>query len=275
MSLKTLMVHLEVGRTNPGLLRLAQELANGFEADVIGIAGCQPMQLYYGDGYITGDLIQQDRETIDRDLNTAEAAFRAAFHDHAGKVDWRTCVTFLPLSDYIAREARSADLIITGVTRIAPFSATRRVSAGDLVMQAGRPVLIVPAKVGQLNLKRAVVAWKDTREARRAVLDALPLLKASGHVTVLGVALEESLTHVIPRLEDVVGWLKRHGVAATALALPSKGDDASRLYDIVQNDGADLVVAGAYGHNRLREWAFGGVTTDLLLCDDQCVLLSH
>ena len=272
---KTLMVHLEVGRPNPGLLRIAKDLADRFGAGVVGIAGRQPMQPPYGDGYLAGDTIQLDRDTIELELKTAETAFRDAFHDHSEKVEWRSCVTTLPLSDYVTREARCADLIITGATRVAAFSATRHVNAGDLVMQAGRPVLVVPAGANQLGLKRTIIAWKDTREARRAVVDALPLLKASEQVTVIGMGRAEALPHVLAHLEDVVGWLASHSVLAKALTAPCVRDAADSLYDIVRDVGADLIVAGAYGHNRLREWAFGGVTGDLLLCEDRCACLSH
>ncbi len=272
---KTLLVHLEVGHSNTALLRIARDLSDRFHAGVVGIAGCQPMQLLYGGEYLTGDLVQQDRDTIARDLKAAETEFRNVFWNHAQKVEWRSDVTFSPLSDYIAREARCADLLITGVTKVAAFSETRHVNAGDLVMQVGRPVLVVPAAVKQLGLKHTFVAWKDTREARRAIVDALPLLKASEHVSVAGLAREEALPHVLAHLEDVVGWLGSHGVLAKPLPASCPGDDADRLYEIFNDEGADLVVAGAYGHNRLREWALGGVTGDLLLCEDRCAFLSH
>jgi len=272
---RTLMVHLEVGHSNPALLRIAKDLADRFHAGVVGIAGCQPMQLLYGGEYLTGDLVQQDRDTIASELKIAEAEFRNVFRDHPEKVGWRSCVTFSPLSDYIAREARCADLLITGVTNVVAFSETRHVNAGDLVMQAGRPVLVVPASVKSLGLKHTIVAWKDTREARRAIVDALPVLKASDHVTVVGMAREDALAHVRAHLDDVVGWLASHGVIAKPLAASCAGEDADRLYDILREERADLVVAGAYGHNRLREWALGGVTGDLLLCEDRCAFLSH
>ena len=76
-------------------------------------------------------------------------------------------------------------------------------------------------------------------------------------------------------VEDVVGWLERHGVVAETLACRSIGEDATRLNDIAQEQNADLIVAGAYGHSRLREWVLGGVTCDLLLRADRCSLVSH
>jgi nucleotide-binding universal stress UspA family protein len=76
-------------------------------------------------------------------------------------------------------------------------------------------------------------------------------------------------------LEEVAGWLGRHGVKAEGRASLSTGEDADRLYAIAKEQGADVVVAGAYGHSRLREWVLGGVTRDLLLRADICALVSH
>jgi nucleotide-binding universal stress UspA family protein len=136
-------------------------------------------------------------------------------------------------------------------------------------------VLIVPAAAVSVKLTRAIVGWKDTRETRRAVSDALPLLRDTAHVSVVEIAAEADLAAAKLRLEDVAGWLKRHGVAAESLASPSTGADADRLYAIAEEQGAGLIVAGAYGHSRMRERVLGGVTRDLLLRANQCVLLAH
>ena len=77
------------------------------------------------------------------------------------------------------------------------------------------------------------------------------------------------------RLQDVVAWLKGHGIAAKAVAAPTAGNDATHLDAIAREHGAGLLVAGAYGHNRLREWVLGGVTRDLLLRPGRCSLVSH
>jgi nucleotide-binding universal stress UspA family protein len=230
----------------------------------------------YGDGYVSGDLIEHDREEIEKEIKEAEAEFRRALHRRVGTIEWRSTVTFASLCDYVAHEARSADLVITGVDRKAAlFDSSRHVSIGALLLEVGRPVLIVPVTVDKVELERVVVAWKDTRETRRAVFDALPLLKKAAHVAVFEIAPEEDLEAARARLEDVVGWLKRHGIVAESFASQGDGDDATRLSAIAQEKGADLIVAGAYGHNRLREWVLGGVTRDLLLRADRCSLVSH
>ena len=113
----TLMVHLELGHANTKLLQAAADLAGRLNADVIGIAACQPLQIIYGDGYVSGDLIEQDREELEKEINDAETEFRAALQKHSGSLEWRSTVTFRSLADYLADQARCADLVITGVDR--------------------------------------------------------------------------------------------------------------------------------------------------------------
>jgi nucleotide-binding universal stress UspA family protein len=270
------MVHLELGHPNTGLLKVAGDLAVRFEAAVIGIAACQSIQTIYGDAYVPGEVIQQIHDELETEIKTAEAEFRSALEPRVRVVEWRSIVTFGPLAEYLACQARSADLFITGVDHNdSMFDTSRHVNTGDLVMQAGRPVLIVPRMSDTLDFGRVVIGWKDTSESRRAVSDALPLLKKAGHVSVVEIAAEEDFDAVRLQLDDVVCWLGRHGVVAEALVSPSTGDDANRLNDIAWEQGADLIVAGAYGHSRFREWALGGVTRDLLLRADRCSLVSH
>jgi nucleotide-binding universal stress UspA family protein len=180
-----------------------------------------------------------------------------------------------PLSHYIADEARRADLIITSLTSGLLADTSRHANSGELVIRAGRPVLIVADNAVAPGFDRILVAWKDRREARRAVTDALPLLKHAAQVVVVEVAAEDELGEARSRVDGVVAWLKRHGVAADAVVSPTTGDDASQLAAIAGDHDTEVIVAGAYGHNRLREWAFGGVTSDLLLRANSCALLSH
>jgi nucleotide-binding universal stress UspA family protein len=270
------MVHLELGGSNSVLLDIAARLSEQFQARVIGIAACQPMQVVYGEGcYVPSDIIQDDRLEIDKQIKDTESEFRSALKLCAGGIEWRSAVTYGIISDYLAHEARSADLVLTGAGSKAPFSSSRRVNKGDLVMQAGRPVLIVPAGIDHVSYEQAVIGWKDTRESRRAIHDALPLLKRMAHVHVVAVTSEEHLGEARGQIEDVVAWMKCHGITARASALPSTGDDVAYLKAIAENYNADIIIAGAYGHSRLREWALGGVTRDLLLHADRCALVSH
>ncbi len=274
MSWKRLMVHLELEGDNQGVLRIAGELAARLGAKVIGIAACRPIQPVYEEGFAAGDILAEDRAEIAAELAAAESQFRAALGGHA--LEWRSCITYAPLADYIAEQARAADLIITGKD-LGPklFDESRRVHIGDLAMRAGRPMLLVAQGVTTLPLNRVFVGWKETREARRAAADALPLLQLAGQVGVLEIADVDELAPVQARLADVAGWLAGHGVSAEPLALAAGDLEAGRLRTALLDRGCDLFVAGAYGHGRIGEWIFGGVTRDVLLNPDFCVLISH
>jgi nucleotide-binding universal stress UspA family protein len=181
-----------------------------------------------------------------------------------------------PPSHHVANEARGVDLIVAAAElgeRIFPPSP--EIDVSDLLMRAGRPVLIAPAGAAGLKLRRALVCWKESREARRAVVDALPILKVCQRVDVVELVDERDMEAAQRRLADVGDWFARHDVETNCLASPLNGTEAAHLAAIAKDLDIDLLVAGAFGRSRLREWAFGGVTRDLLLKADRCTLVSH
>jgi nucleotide-binding universal stress UspA family protein len=276
MGYKTLMVHLELGQSNEKILAIAGNLAMRHKAHVIGIASCQPIQLAYNETYVSGEILVEDRKLIEKQMKDAERQLLSALDGKAICMESRNTVTFGPLADYLAQQARAADLIITGPDiRGSVFDHTRQVVIADLIMDAGRPVLIVPKQRSELVLKQVIVAWKGTRECRRSIADALPMLKSAYAVTIVEIAPDEEISRAKQHVADVISWLGRHGITAKGETLAATGDDSERLSDFARERRADLVVAGAYGHSRLREWVLGGVTGDFLINPDRCVLLSH
>lgn len=276
MSYATLMLHLELGRSNAALLTLAADMAERFQAGVIGVSACKPAAFVAGDGYIDGALIVAECRQLAQETEVAEAEFRAALQGRvAGPLSWRSTCDYTPLVDFIAHQAGAADLILTAAVKGDLFDASHAVDTGSLVLQAGRPVLVVPTAGMPLRFDHALVASNNSREARRAVFDALPLLARMAKVSVVEVADEADMADARTRVADVVAWLAAHHIDATPLVAPSIKDDAEAIYTLAQDQGADLIVAGGYGHGRLREWVLGGVTRDLLLRADRCTLLSH
>jgi nucleotide-binding universal stress UspA family protein len=269
------MVHVEPGQSNTGLFNVAGDLAERLSAVVIGIAAYQPIQIIAGDGYIPAEILEADRVEIKREIVVAEREFRDALQKRVKTLEWRAMAMYETLSDYIAHEARSADLIVTKVASSGLLDGWRSVDVGSLVMQAGRPIIVVPDAGDKLKLDHILVAWKDTRETRRAVCDALPLLKIAARVTIVEIAVAADMPAAQLHLEDVTSWLKRHDVETQCIASPSIGDDVSLLNATAGEQGADLIVAGAYGHSRLREFILGGVTHDLLLCPNRSSFVSH
>jgi nucleotide-binding universal stress UspA family protein len=142
-----------------------------------------------------------------------------------------------------------------------------------MVMRLGRPLLAVPLGTKGLKLEQILVAWKDARETRRAMADALPLLLNARAVCLFAIAADAEYGQ--SQLNDVACWLDRHGVKATTQVSHPHGDDGAALNARAQLLGADLIVAGAYGHSRMHEFVLGGVTRELLHKPQLCSLLSH
>ena len=275
MTYKTLMVHVELDDNRSAVLKVAAQLAHQFQAHVIGIAACQPATGLVGEGLGAGEWIAEDRAEITREIAAAENRFRTAMAGRAPSLEWRYQITYAPLASYIADEARAADLIISGPDMGASLlDNSRRVKLGDLALEAGRPLLIVPHAVSHLDFQRVVVGWKEAREARRALVDGLPLLELAAHVTILQAARKDQLEAVRANLRDVVRWLGHHEIEAVPAVAAADGEIAT-LYSELKERGCDLFIAGAYGHSRVGEFVFGGVTRDMLLDADFPVLISH
>ena len=173
--------------------------------------------------------------------------------------------------------ARAADLVIYPQSTV-EYRLPVGFGPEDLVMAAGRPILVVPPRTDFIALgRRVLVAWDGSREAARAAHDALPLLNKVELVTLMTVSAREadSERHR-PGLERMLRNYERHGIAVRVEEALSAGQAISDvLLSRVADLGADLIVAGAYHHSQLRESLFGGVTRDLLERMVTPVLLSH
>ena len=171
--------------------------------------------------------------------------------------------------------ARAADLIVTA--RPSPHgNLMHGPDVANLVMQAGRPVLVVPADAATFSADRVLVAWKDTRESRRAVSDALPLLTKAKEVHVVAIPEPEgNAAATLAGADDVVNWLARHGVQCRSRRASGLRRRWQVDRDAADEIGADIIVAGAFGHSRFMEWLLGGVTRHLLHSAKACVLFSH
>ena len=274
MSYKSIFAHALVGHDNANILAVSGQLAAIFGADITGIAGAQ-LTRPFSEMPVAIDASRYEREAAEKALKRAEEEFRTAFRAGNFNLSWRSCCDFWPVAEFLAQEARAADLIVTSPEAGTFLERLDEIHLGPLVLKSGRPVLIVPREHRRLKLEKVVVAWKDTREARRAVADALPLLQKADSVSVIEMCSPNLVKEAHQRTADVAQWLKLHGVMAHGIAEPSQSSDVEALRARLRNKGCDLLVAGAYGHTRLREWTFGGVTMDLLLPASHCTLVSH
>lgn len=262
MSYKSILVNLDIEGPVVPLLNLAVKVAARFEARLIGFSAADARLPYVGPegGAIAAEVWEQEREGIERRLNELHAEFdRLAAR--AIDVEWRQ-MTGDPTRS-LANTARLADVIITTARDGASTGdAYRAVDPGSLALQAGRPVLVAADGAAHLPAKNVVIAWKDTREARRAVASAVPLLLSADEVTVVTVDCDGG-EEIRASIADVAAFLLRHGIKARTEVITAK-DEIVSLGEFITTCHADLVVSGAYGHSRLREWAFGGVTRSLL-----------
>jgi nucleotide-binding universal stress UspA family protein len=276
MTYATVMVSLALDRSNDARLEIAGQLAERFGAHVIGItAGEFSPPLYFATGEPAQKLLDEGQAAIRNRVAEVEAQFRAAMQNRAQAVEWR-CAEDFP-TRFIVQQARAADIIVVGEDgRDALSDRFMQANPSDLVMQTGRPLLVVPDTSSWLDLRSVLIAWKDTPEARHAIADALPILRKAKDVTVAEI-IEDDVNRpaALSGVKDVVGWLSRHGVLASGQVPDECGHAAAQLERIASEVGAGLVVAGAYGHSRLREWVLGRVTKCLVNPSNRCSLLSR
>ena len=272
MPFTTMMVHVDVERDCEQRVQLALALADRFQAALIGVAGLTLRPAFAAGGVVIyHEPTERERHTVSARLDDMGGRFRAK-GQHLKQVEWRTALE-LPY-ELVSREARAADLIIVGA-RHTGGNIEDLADPGVILLRAGLPVLVVPDTVAPLQLRRVVVAWKDTRECRRAVRDALPFLQRAKEVLLVGIGEGEAESNAKKTLSDAAGYLLRHRAAVHDVWRQARGPVAAELLRLVQEEGADLIVAGGYGHSRLGEWIFGGVTHELLASSPVCCMLSH
>lgn len=274
MSYATMMVQVDVNGELDGRVRLAAKLADRFQSHLIGISAWMPRPPLTVEGVmIDPELTADNLQKMSAALHKRGEEFKAAVGIDGRRVDWR-CSQEFP-SEYIAREARAADLVIISRERNV-YDPYVFPDPGALVLRAGRPILAVPPGIDSLAGRRVMVAWKDTREARRAIQDALPFLHRADEVIITEVCESSDVNDCQKRLRDVAQYLAGHRITAVAERVrPVEGTAENALLRIVQDEAADLIVAGAYGHSRLGEWIFGGMTQGLLAKSPVCCLFSH
>jgi nucleotide-binding universal stress UspA family protein len=274
MPYASLLVHVDLEGQLGRHVSIAAELADFFRARLVGVAGWAPMSIFLAQEALDhpgiGDFHLQDMKTL---LDQKGKEFCAALGRPDRKVEWRSILDFP--TEAVARESRSADLVIIPAVAQSkdPF---RALDPGGAILKAGRPVLVVPRHLAALSPRRIAIAWKDVREARRAVLDALPFLQRAESVVIVEALEEGNRNGVSDRLNDVAKYLARHRIEIVMQQVrPADVIPINSLLRLIESENIDLLVAGAYGHSRLGEWVFGGVTRDLLNEGPICCLFSH
>jgi nucleotide-binding universal stress UspA family protein len=276
MGYKDLLVVLDPGEATRERVSVAAALAERFGAHLVGLY-LEAIELPPPQYFQSGLYEPPYREIEASRRKQAEAArefFEDAARRHSISAEWRSD-SGRPL-ERAALHGRHADLIVVGqLDRDDPEAPLPPTRPENVMLLSGRPALVVPYAGAFREIgKRVLIGWDASREAARAVNDALPFLTAAETVTVLTV--DEGLDDARIPGADIAVHLARHGVSARVENTVSGGVGIgdvllSRACDL----GADLLVMGAYGHSRVRELIVGGATRTVLGSMTLPVLMSH
>ena len=278
MSYKTILLHVEAGEHGLRRAQHAIDLARRFDAHLVALAVTPPLAIP-GRAHpeVVVRMLTERWEQDKAQASEAVAAFaqRAQAQGVAG-VESRAVVG--EPERVLCLHARYADLVILGQAHADSDAVLARGSIEQIVLGAGRPALIVPYAGVQAAIgRRVLVAWNASREATRALTDALPLLAGSAAVEILTVNAEpQPGGHGALPGADIALYLARHGVRANVH--PTYGEDIAVgewLLSRAADFGSDLIVMGAYGHSRLRETVLGGATRTMLDSMTVPVLMAH
>jgi nucleotide-binding universal stress UspA family protein len=280
MSYKSIVVHLDASERSAARLEIALRLAQHFRAYLIGLYAvltpeARSIRLLAA---TPGHSATHAGDREERRLGL-ERLFHGELARYGISGEWMEAER--PPHRAVSRRARCADLIILGQDDPNdPASYIGDHFPETIVMSAGCPVLLIPyAGVFPAIGTHPLVAWDGSREAARAVHDALPFLKAAKQTTILTVndtSGEPPPGSRIPGA-DIAAMLARHDVnvsmsAVDGVTMIPIGD---MLLTQTANIGADLVVMGGYGHARWRELVLGGATRNMLRSMSVPVLMSH
>ena len=278
MSFKTILSVVGVDHKD-GDLKLAAELCRETKAhlSILVLAPSAPIIVgTYGDVMSDAWVIERQDELKRLKRRTDEVTAFAAKSDLSTDVASEYCDGGA-LAEMVGRRARYADMTVLGPTILADGNYKNHVLDGGL-FRSGRPVLVLAKdKTVTLKPKTVVVAWDGSKEAARAVADSVDMLRHAKDVCL--VMVDPSSSDVGNGAEpgaDQAAYLARCGVKVTVERIPSMGGPVSEALQRFANDcGADIIIMGAYGHSRLRERIFGGVSVSMIEAPVVPTLLAH
>lgn len=270
--LKEILAHMDYRPQRMQHLSLAIRLAQRLGARLIGLFPVEPPPaMAFVDSPTAIDILQRQLEEATRHAEKVQAEFEEATRREGIAAGWRRengeAISLL------VQHGRYADLIILPQEDEAGRSG--RLLAGEVVLAVGRPVLVVPSAGGPKQTgERVLVAWNGSREATRALHDALPILRLAAEVAVLSVSPPGATSDT--GSAEIAAHLAAHGVTATAEQIQMRDQEVGEvLLNAISDRGMDLLVMGAYGRSRLRELVLGGVSRDILAHMTVPVLMSH
>jgi nucleotide-binding universal stress UspA family protein len=273
VDIKDILLILSAEELNTSRLTGAARLARAAKATVTGFCRYEPPPAPLSETFAVGAVADADvLDRIEARTEAHVAPVQKAFARAMKGVETVWAEPACENADETALRARLYDLVVLGVTGTA---ADRRL-AEHLVLESGAPCLLIPEdRPAPRGFDDVLIGWNGSREARRALADALPLLEHAVHIEVA--AAHEAARGLGPNaLDAVVEHLAHHGLTAEARWLPAQGETAAEALERrVAETHADLLVMGAYSHAHTAEVLLGGVTRYLLTDPPTAVLLSR
>lgn len=268
---KSVLICMEAGARRQPQLSVGLDAARAFGASAVGlcIVGVPPIQAYV-EAPVALEVYDQELQRRRAAAEEAEKSFREAAQKAKVEAEWR--VVEGDWLEVALAHGRTADVVV--LAQDDPDEPAAR-ELESFVLALGRPALVTPYVGAERAVGgKAVVAWNDSREAARAVHDALPFLRRASAAVVVAVDPSPATEASAERL---VAHLARHGVTASFRRLAAGGgvDVGAVLLNCLADESAELLVMGAYGHSRMRELVLGGATRTVFRQMTAPVLMSH
>ena len=280
MSPKTILAYLNSAKHAKGILETAFAVARKFDAHVIGlhvvplvsVPAIVPFE-------VSGEIIEMQRKVLDDEAHRIARVYKDAATASMLRHEWREVrASHYDIAGIVDVHARAADLVVAGQSDDGSGTYLPTDVTEDLMMDSGRPVLVVPREGSKAAAtgSRILVAWNESREAARAVFDAVPFLETASDVRI--VTVNPAHGRRDPELPgaEIAAALSRHGIRVEAAVAVAPGlRVADELINRATENACDMVVMGGYGHSRLGELVFGGATREMLRQCPVPLLISH
>jgi nucleotide-binding universal stress UspA family protein len=279
MGYKDLLVHVDDGKACAARVRAAVDLAVAYEAHLSGVyvIGDPPPTSMIA-GYMPPETLEMLEQGGRKRADAALARFTEVAKRNQISFEGRTDrVLYTSMAEALATHARYADVVILGQAEPDDGQGPRDLPE-EVTLASGRPTLVIPYIGPAKTLgQRVTIAWDASREAGRAVHDALPILKRAQAVNVVTVNPgDQPFGHGEQPGADIALHLARHDIKVEARRIESRDVDVPNIIlSHIADQGSDLLVMGAYGHSRLRELVLGGVTRTILREMTVPVLMAH
>jgi len=278
MSYRTILTYLPGPEKAEELLNVAVPIATRYDAHLICLHVIPELEFYQPGGmYYDGSIVDAQREALKKEADEISAVVKKWAEPNNSKIEWR-CITATNAQaiDYILDQSLIADLVIAEQRTASDALDPSADLPVQIALNASRPVLAIPDKCkfdGIAN--HALIAWNPGKSSSRAVFDAVPILRSAKAATLYSVASKNPKAGITPE-QYMTLTLNRHDIHAETVVEQKNGKTVgTAILDYAEKSNSDLLVIGCYGHSRLREIVFGGVTRHILKNATIPLFLSH